>query len=73
MRIISGNVKGRVFDSPAGHKTHPMSEKMRGAIFNLLGDIAVEAIARVHKERLDCPAAAIVEPDGNGRISIPKP
>lgn len=39
MRIISGRLKGRTFDSPSGHKTHPMSEKIRGAIFNALGDI----------------------------------
>lgn len=39
MRIISGSLKGRSFDSPAGHRTHPMSEKARGAIFNILGDI----------------------------------
>lgn len=40
MRIISGKLKGRVFDSVSGHRTHPMSEKMRGAIFNSLGDIS---------------------------------
>ncbi len=39
MRIIAGLLKGRTFDSPAGHRTHPMSEKARGAIFNVLGDI----------------------------------
>jgi 16S rRNA (guanine966-N2)-methyltransferase len=39
MRIITGYLKGRTFEAPHGHKTHPMSEKMRGAIFNLLGDI----------------------------------
>lgn len=39
MRVISGNFSGRVFKAPAGHKTHPMSEKIRGAIFNALGDI----------------------------------
>lgn len=39
MRIIAGNLGGRNFASPHGHKTHPMSEKMRGAIFNALGDI----------------------------------
>jgi 16S rRNA (guanine966-N2)-methyltransferase len=31
---------GRVFDSPGTHKTHPMSEKVRGALFNALGDIS---------------------------------
>lgn len=39
MRIISGNLKGRQFKSPPGRRTHPMSEKMRGALFNALGDI----------------------------------
>lgn len=39
MRIIAGYLKGRAFDSPGGHRTHPMSEKARGAIFNALGDI----------------------------------
>lgn len=39
MRVISGNFGGRVFESPKGHRTHPMSEKIRGAIFNMLGDI----------------------------------
>lgn len=40
MRIIAGTLRGRQFDSPHHHKTHPMSEKMRGALFNVLGDIS---------------------------------
>lgn len=39
MRIIAGYLGGRTFESPHGHRTHPMSEKIRGAIFNSLGDI----------------------------------
>jgi 16S rRNA (guanine966-N2)-methyltransferase len=39
MRIVAGNLKGRIFDEPRGHRTHPMSEKVRGALFNALGDI----------------------------------
>lgn len=39
MRVIAGSLKGRIFDSPKGHRTHPMSDKMRGAIFNALGDL----------------------------------
>jgi 16S rRNA (guanine966-N2)-methyltransferase len=39
LRIISGQYNGRLIDSPLGHKTHPMSEKIRGAIFNMLGDV----------------------------------
>lgn len=29
-----------MFSAPKGHKTHPMSEKARGAIFSILGDIS---------------------------------
>lgn len=39
MRVISGSLQGRNFESVPGHRTHPMSEKIRGAIFNALGDI----------------------------------
>jgi 16S rRNA (guanine966-N2)-methyltransferase len=39
MRIIAGSLGGRLFDSPSTHRTHPMSDKMRGALFNILGDI----------------------------------
>jgi len=39
MRIISGYLKSLHFESPNNTHTHPMSEKMRGALFNILGDI----------------------------------
>lgn len=39
MRVVAGRLGGRVFASPHGHRTHPMSEKVRGAIFSALGDI----------------------------------
>jgi 16S rRNA (guanine966-N2)-methyltransferase len=39
MRIIAGRLGGRLFESPHGHRTHPMSDKIRGALFNSLGDI----------------------------------
>lgn len=39
MRVIAGFLGGRLFDSPGSHKTHPMSDKIRGALFNILGDI----------------------------------
>lgn len=39
MRIIAGKLGGRIFESPRGNRTHPMSDKMRGALFNTLGDI----------------------------------
>lgn len=39
MRIISGRLGGRLFVSPHGHVTHPMADKVRGGLFNTLGDI----------------------------------
>jgi 16S rRNA (guanine966-N2)-methyltransferase len=39
MRVIAGRLGGRIFNSPHGHRTHPMSDKVRGALFNMLGDI----------------------------------
>jgi 16S rRNA (guanine966-N2)-methyltransferase len=39
VRVIAGRLGGRLFDSPGTERTHPMSDKMRGALFNILGDI----------------------------------
>lgn len=39
MRIIAGKLGGRTFQSPKTYNTHPMSDKIRGAVFNMLGDI----------------------------------
>ncbi len=39
MRIVSGSLGGRTYNAPAGNRTHPMSEKVRGALFSVLGDI----------------------------------
>ncbi len=39
MRVVAGKLGGRQFESPRGHRTHPMSEKVRAALFSALGDI----------------------------------
>ena len=39
MRIIAGYLGGRQFNSPRSNRTHPMSDKARGGLFNSLGDI----------------------------------
>lgn len=39
MRIIAGSLGGRVFDTPGTHRTHPMSDRVRGALFNVLGEL----------------------------------
>ncbi|MES2970852.1 MAG: 16S rRNA (guanine(966)-N(2))-methyltransferase RsmD [Patescibacteria group bacterium] len=40
MRVISGELGGREFTAPTGHRTHPMADKVRGALFNMLGDVS---------------------------------
>lgn len=40
MRIITGSLKGQQFDSPRNKRTHPMSDRVRGALFNALGDLS---------------------------------
>jgi 16S rRNA (guanine966-N2)-methyltransferase len=39
VRVIAGKLGGRLFASPSSERTHPMSDKIRGALFNTLGDI----------------------------------
>jgi 16S rRNA (guanine966-N2)-methyltransferase len=39
VRVISGIYGKRIFDAPRGKRTHPMGDKIRGALFNALGDI----------------------------------
>ena len=48
MRIVAGKLGGRTFDAPRGHRTHPMSDKVRGAIFNALGDIEGLSVADLY-------------------------
>ncbi|MDO8336062.1 MAG: RsmD family RNA methyltransferase [Candidatus Saccharibacteria bacterium] len=39
MRIIAGKIGGQLFKAPRGRRTHPMSDRIKGAIFNSLGNI----------------------------------
>ena len=39
MRVIAGELGGRFFAGPDSTATHPMAERVRGAMFNALGDI----------------------------------
>lgn len=69
MRIIAGKLKGRIFSDPPGAKAHPMSERIKNALFNVLGDLsgltlldafggsgalAFEAISRGAKSAVIC-------------------
>lgn len=38
MRIVGGSLSGRVLRAPAGAATRPTSEKVREAVFNILGN-----------------------------------
>lgn len=74
MRIISGLYGGHTITTPKGHKTHPMGERVRSALFNSLGDVtgktvldafagsgslAIEALSR------GASSAVALEPDRN--------
>lgn len=44
MRVIAGELGGRFFAGPDSSATHPMAERVRGALFNALGDIGGMAV-----------------------------
>lgn len=44
LRVIAGELGGRFFDSPETSATHPMAERVRGALFNSLGDITGQSV-----------------------------
>lgn len=44
MRVIAGELGGRMFEAPDGRTTHPMGERVRGALFNSLGDISGKTV-----------------------------
>lgn len=66
LRIIAGEFGGRFLDSPDTVTTHPMSERMRGSLFNIIdvqgktvldafagsGAVSLEAISRGAKNVL---------------------
>jgi len=39
MRIISGKYKNKTLESPKSDSTHPMGERERTAVFNMLGNL----------------------------------
>lgn len=43
VRIISGRYGGRIIQAPDTKRTHPMSERIRNALFNSLGDEVQDA------------------------------
>ncbi len=43
MRIIAGSFKGRKLISPGGSRTRPTSDRVREAIFSIVGDLVVGA------------------------------
>ncbi|MFA5107899.1 MAG: RsmD family RNA methyltransferase, partial [Patescibacteria group bacterium] len=43
IRIIAGTLGGRKIDAPDGRRTHPMSERIRNALFNSLGETVKDA------------------------------
>jgi len=44
MRIISGTYKSRILAEPKGHVAHPMGERVRAALFNILHDVSDKTV-----------------------------
>jgi 16S rRNA (guanine966-N2)-methyltransferase len=44
LRIVAGEFGGRFLDSPDTDTTHPMGERMRGSLFNILGDLQGQTV-----------------------------
>jgi 16S rRNA (guanine966-N2)-methyltransferase len=44
MRVIAGSLGGRRFDAPAGRRTRPTSERVREAVFAMLGEVSGAAV-----------------------------
>jgi len=40
LRIVGGILAGRIIQAPRGATTHPMSERLRSALFNSLGELS---------------------------------
>lgn len=45
MRVISGSAKGRRLKGPPSHATRPMTDKIKGAVFNALLSLGVEPVS----------------------------
>ncbi|MEZ5295462.1 MAG: 16S rRNA (guanine(966)-N(2))-methyltransferase RsmD [Ilumatobacteraceae bacterium] len=41
MRVVAGELRGRLFDAPPGMDTRPTTDKVREAMFNALGSLDV--------------------------------
>lgn len=39
MRVVAGELRGRLFEAPPGHDTRPTTDKVREAVFNALGSL----------------------------------
>lgn len=59
MRVIAGRLGGRNFLSPHTHRTHPMSDKVRGALFNALGDLDGLAVLDAYAGSGACSIEAV--------------
>ena len=44
VRLVAGRYGGRFLDAPDTTRTHPMSERIRGALFNILGELAGKTV-----------------------------
>jgi 16S rRNA (guanine966-N2)-methyltransferase len=44
MRVVAGEYRGRRLEAPAGHSTRPTADRVREALFSILGDVGGAAV-----------------------------
>lgn len=44
LRLIAGEFGGRTLAAPDTERTHPMGERIRGSLFNILGDVSGKTV-----------------------------
>jgi len=76
MRVIGGSLGGRRLVAPSGHATRPTSDRVREALFNVLGDVSGAAVLDLYAgtgalgiEALSRGAARVVFVE-NGRPAL---
>jgi 16S rRNA (guanine966-N2)-methyltransferase len=48
MRVIAGRFRGRKLSAPRGERTRPTSDRVREALFSVLGDVAAARVADLY-------------------------
>jgi 16S rRNA (guanine966-N2)-methyltransferase len=70
MRVVAGEARGRHFAAPPGRTTRPTSDRVREAIFAVLGSLSLPAAPAAAAAAAAAPAAAAAAADQGGIAAI---